>query len=242
MSSDASTQDVLSGFASDIPSDSLREAAATIVKGSGSSLEAVNAALAARGVAPLNTGSKDYAENRKDALTRDSNFMAKYSAGDPEAIAKLYAADVAVINGKGNLLDRAPSADDDRYGQLRNVVYANSPAETAIETADRVAAIASSLHMDGENAKTMIELQYQADRTLAPMTAEQRETWGDWQLQSLKSALGPDAEAKLTKASEVISRLRGQKTDIAATVRESGASIGFQLVSAAQNAAYRNEW
>jgi hypothetical protein len=193
-------------------------------------------------VAPLNPGSKDFAESQKEALVRDSNFMARYSAGDPAAIAQLYKADLAVMNGNGGLLDRAPSPTDDRYGQLRNVVYQNTSGEGAIETADRVAAIASSLHLDGENAKSMIELQYQTDREIASMTEDQKATWGDWQLESLKSALGPDAEAKLKVASDVISRLRGVKTDIAATVRESGSRIGLQLISVAQVQAHKNKW
>jgi hypothetical protein len=234
--------DALAGLPDNVSESAAREHVATLVRGDAISMEAAHSALTAKGFALLNGNSKEHALGHKESLTRDANFMARYSAGDPAAIAELYRADLAVLNGKGDLLDRSPSSSDSQYDQVRNVVYANTPGEGAIEAADRVADIASSLHLDGASAKSMIELQYQADRDTANMTAEQRETWGDWQLQSLKSALGPDADNKLKVASEVISKLRGVKTDVAGTVRESGAQIGLQLISVAQVQAYKNKW
>ena len=62
---------------------------------------------------------------------------------------------------------------------------------------------------------------------------------GEYQLQSLKSALGPDPDNVLEVASDVVRRLRGVKTEVAATVRESGSRIGLQVISVAQALAYK---
>jgi hypothetical protein len=224
------------------PQDVQREHLAAIVQGDGMSITDANALLQGKGFAPLNANSREYAEGQKEALLRDDNWRAAYSRGEPEAVAKLYQADLRIQVAFGKLTDRPPSSNDGRYDQLRNVVYQNVQGEGAGVVADRVADIAASLHLDAENAKSMAELSYAADRETANMSEDERATWGDWQLQSLKSALGPDADNKLKVASEVISKLRGVKTDVAATVRESGAQIGFILIATAQNAAYRNKW
>lgn len=234
--------DPLAGLGADVSQDVAREHVAAIVQGDGMSVTDANTLLRSKGFAELNNNSVEYAAGQKEALLRDAGFMARYSQGDPEAIAKLYQADLRISQSKGKLTDRSPSPDDERYGQLKNVVYANAPGEGAIEAADRVAAIAASLHLDAENAKSMAELSYAADRETANMSADERTTWGDLQLESMRQALGQDADKKIQTASEVISKLRGVKTDVAGTVRESGARIGFMLIATAQNAAYRNKW
>ena len=106
------TIDPLAGLSPELPEGTARDHAAALVKGGGVTLEAANAALSARGVAPLAANSREVAEAARAALLNDSAFTARYSAGDPEAIAKLFQADLRVQQSSGKLTDR-PTAPGD---------------------------------------------------------------------------------------------------------------------------------
>ena len=114
---------------------------------------------------------------RKKVCLQDIDWLAAYSKGSPEAVAKLYQMDLHVQQSSGRLTDRAPSSNDGKYDQLRNVVYSNTPGDGAAAVADRVADIAASLHLASESAKFMAELTYEANKATANMTDEQRATW-----------------------------------------------------------------
>ena len=75
-------------------------------------VEAANAALAARGAAPLTANSREMAEATREGLINDDDFAARYLRGDPEAVSQLYQADLRVKGSAGKLTDR-PAAPGD---------------------------------------------------------------------------------------------------------------------------------
>src|ERR1700723_1999002 len=88
--------DPLAGLATDLPEAVTRDHVAALVLGNGITLEAANAALAARGAAPLQSNSKEASKLAKSALMNDDAFRAAYIAGDPDAVAALFQADLRV--------------------------------------------------------------------------------------------------------------------------------------------------
>ena len=221
--------DPLAGLPADVSPDTAGEQAAAIVKGNGLSVDVANAALAARGFAPLNTNSLEYAEAQKQGLLQDSDWLAAYSKGNPEAIAKLYQADLRIRQASGRLIDRNPGAADQQYDQMKNEVYRQLPGPNADTYATELASVASSIGMAGPNAKSLAEDHFAAIRDTANLSAEEASAWGERETAAFHAALGEDAEKKLAEASKVLSQKSGRKLDLSAIARTNGARVAINL-------------
>jgi hypothetical protein len=225
--------DPLAGLG-EVSQDTAREHIATLVKGDGISIEAANAALRAKGFGELNTNSRDYAEGQKDALLRDDGWRAKYSAGDPEAITKLYQADLRIAQASGRLTDRTPSASDPQYDQARNVVHQNIPGDSTTYAAE-ISGLVSSLGMASENAKSLTEDHFAAIKATADLSVEEKAAWAEKEVTALHYALGEDAEAKITEASKILSQESGRKLDLNAIAKTNGVRVAMNLFFQSQS-------
>ena len=214
----------------DVPQDAARDHVAAIVKGNGISVEAANAALAARGFAPLNANSAEYAQGQKDALLNNSDFIAAYSKSDPEAIAKLFQADLRIQNASGKLTDRPLAPSDPGYDALRREVGNNVTDAAAYNTySTELTGLASSIGMRGDSAASLAEDHFQAVRHTAGMSKDEAAAYGEKEIASLHAAIGEGAEAKLAEASKVLSQKSGRKLDLDAIARTNSARVAVNL-------------
>jgi hypothetical protein len=197
--------DPLGGLPSDVGETTARDHAAVLVKGDGISVEQANAALAAKGFAPLNTNSAEYFSARKDALLGDGQFMAAYGRGDPDAISSLYQIDLRISQASGELTDRSIAPSDPAYDAVRREVGHNVTDAAAYNTySTELAGLASSIGMRGDSAASLAEDHFQALRETAGMSQDEVAAYGEKEVASLHAAIGESAEAKLAAASKVL--------------------------------------
>ncbi len=228
--------------------DTSRQHVADLVKSDTVSVDAANAALTAKGYAPLRTDSREYYQARFDALQRSDEFQKNLLANDPEAVSAFQAITTKLTQAQGKLLDKtappnAPSSPV--YDQLRRSIERALPGDnyaSVVEAQDAFATLASSLHMDGKNAAAMVEMIDSAGKATAGMTPEAKTNWSETELNGLRSNLGSEPDEILKVANETLHRLTGEKFDVAALTRSHGRNYGLQLVFHAQAAAFRNGW
>ncbi len=223
------TIDPLAGLP-DVPQDAARDHVAAIVKGNGITVEAANAALAARGFALLNTNSVEYAEAQKESLLRSDEFMRAYSQGDPSAIAKLYQADLRIGQASGKLTDRSIAPNDPSYDAVRREVGRNvSDVATYTTYANELTGLASSIGMPAASAASLAEDHFQAIRETAGLSADEAAAYGEKEVASLHAAIGEGAEQKLAEASKKLSAKSGRKLDLNAIARTNSARVAVNL-------------
>ncbi len=214
----------------DVPQDAARDHVATIVKGNGISVEAANAVLAAKGFAPLNANSVEYADAQKQGLLNSTEFMAAYSKGDPEAVAKLFQADLRIRQASGKLTDRPMAPSDPAYDAVRRAVGHNVTDATAYNTySTELTGLASSIGMPAASAASLAEDHFQAVRETAGMSQDEAVAYGEKEIASLHAAIGEGAEAKLAEASKVLSQKSGRKLDLTAIAATNSARVAVNL-------------
>lgn len=213
------------------------ENAAALVLGGGVTLDAANAALASRGAAPLAANSRDVAEAARSALLDDSAFVARYSAGDPEAVAKLFQADLRVQQSSGKLTDRPAAPGDYSFNVAAHMP--DAPAENVQHYVGELASLAASLQLPKESAQAPADGHFEAVKATAGMSAEEQGQYAQRETAALHGALGAHAEARIKAASDVLSKASGRKLDIAAIVQSNGASAALMLIHQAEVLARR---
>jgi len=231
------TIDPLAGLSPELPESTARDHAAALVKGGGVSLEAANAALTVRGAAPLAANTREVAEAARTALLNDSAFVARYSAGDPEAIAKLFQADLRVQQSSGKLTDRPAAPADYSFNVAAHMP--DAPAENVQNYAGELAKLAAAVQLPKESAQALVDDHFSAVKATAGMSGEEKAQFGQREMAALHNVLGADAEARIKAASETLARTSGRKLDIAAIVQSNGASVALTLIHQADVLARR---
>jgi hypothetical protein len=222
--------DPLGGLPSDVGESTARDHAAVLVKGDAVSVDAANAALAAKGFAPLNANSSEYFAARKEALLGDSEFMAAYGRGDPGAISSLYQIDLRISQASGKLTDRSIAQNDPAYDAVRREVGRNvTDAATYTTYSGELTGLASSIGMPPASAAALAEDHFQALRHTAGMSHDEAAAYGENEVASLHAAIGEGAEAKLAEASKVLSQKSGRKLDLNAIARTNSARVAANL-------------
>lgn len=236
--SDQGIIDPLAGIG-DVPEGAARDRAATLVLGNALTVEAANAALASKGHAPLTINSREYAEGAKAGLLNDSEFIAAYSKGSPEAIAALYQADLRIQQSNGKLTDKAPSPGDYNL-QMPHQVPAGAPAGMSETYSTEFANLASSIGLPQANANALVEDHFAAVAKTNAMSPEELSSWAEQQTAVLHAALGEGAEAQIAAASKVLSQKSGRSLDLGRIARSNGAGVAINLLFQAQTLIRRN--
>jgi hypothetical protein len=226
------TIDPLAGLAPELPETTARDHAAALVKGGGVSLEAANAALARRNAAPLTANSREFAETARTALLNDSAFVARYSAGDPEAIAKLFQADLKVQQSSGKLTDR-PTAPSD-YNLRVAPHLPDAPPDNVQHYGDELSKLAASIQLPAASAQALVDDHFAAVNATAGMSAEEEGQFAQRETAMLHAALGPNADERIKTASEILSKSSGRTLDLAKIVVSNGASVTLTLLQQAE--------
>lgn len=229
--------DPLAGLSNDLPENTAREHAAALVLGNGTSLEAANAALAARGMPGLTANSREAAEAARAGLLADSVFVTRYGAGDPEAIAKLFQADLRVQQSSGALMDRPAAAAD--YSLSVAPHMPDAPVEGVQSYSRELASLAAAVQLPKENAQALVDDHFAAVAATAGMSAEEKGQYAQRETAVLHNLLGADAGAQIKAASDTLSRASDRKLDLAAIVQSNGASVALTLFHQAQVLARR---
>jgi len=224
--------DPLAGLPAELPENVARDHAAALVKGGGVTLEAANASLAARNAAPLAANSRDVAEASRAALLNDSAFVARYSEGDPEAIAKLFQADIRVAQANGKLTDRPIAPGDYTLRVARHL--SDAPAETVQQYAGELASLAAAVQLPKESARALVDDHFAAVKATAGMSAEEQGHYAQRETAMLHAALGPNAEQQINVASDTLSKASGRTLDLAKIVCSNGASVALTLLQQAE--------
>jgi hypothetical protein len=225
--------DPLAGLSPELPADTARDHAAALVKGGGVTLEAANASLAARGAAPLTANSREFAEAARTALLKDDGFIAKYSQGDPAAIAKLFQADLRVQQSSGKLTDR-PTAPGD-YNLRVAPHLPDAPAANVQQYGEELSKLAASIQLPNENAQALVDDHFAAVKETAGMSAEEQGQYAVRETAMLHAALGPNAGERIKAASETLSKSSGRTLDLARIVVSNGASVALTLLQQAEH-------
>jgi len=202
------------------------------VLGNGITLEAANVALAARGAAPLMNNSKEAAELAKSALMSDEAFRAAYIAGDKEAVAALFQADLRVSQSSGKLTDRPVAPSDYKLPVAQHMPDA-SPANVQ-SYSDELSKLAASIQLPKESAAALTDAHFDAVRREATSTPDERSMFAQQQTTMLHTALGPDAEARIRAASDTLSKASGRTLDLSKIVNTNGASVALNLLFQAE--------
>jgi hypothetical protein len=226
------TIDPLAGLSPELPEGTARDHAAALVKGGGVTLEQANAALAARGAAALTTNSKEVAEAARAALLNDSAFVARYGQGDPEAIAKLFQADLRVQQSSGKLTDR-PTAPRD-YNLRVAPHMPDAPAANVQNYGEELSMLAASIQLPKESAQALVDDHFAAVSATADKSSEEQEQYAERETAMLHAALGPNAEERIKMASAVLSSTSGRTLDLAKIVGSNGASVALTLLQQAE--------
>ena len=228
----ATVIDPLAGVPPNASPEVARDHAAVIVKGRGVTIEQANAALVARGLAPLTANSAEMAEATRDALLNDSDFAARYLKGDPEAVAQLYQADLRVKGAAGKLTDRNLAPRD--YNNLKVAPHMpDAKPENVQAYGDGLAKLGSAIQLPKENLQALTDAHFAAMKATDGMTADERSTYAQDQTTTLHNALGADAEAQIAAATKTLTAA-GRPLDIAAIVKSNGAEAALILVHQAQ--------
>jgi hypothetical protein len=225
--------DPLAAAGPDASEESLRSYAAALVR-NGLNVDDANKHLAARKAAPLAANSSELAVQTKDRLMGDSEFVAKYLRGEPDAVARLTALDLKIAKGGGSLTDRdlAPADYD-----LASVDYRapGVPTEQVQEFKTEFGKLAAELKLPQEHANALVHAHMDAVAQMARMDDTEREVWGSQQTAILESALGTDADKQITAAEAMLQRARGFKMDLRRIVASNGAAVALQLIFSAQH-------
>jgi len=241
MSEQGIVADPLAGLG-EVPQDTAREHLAMLARGNAISVTDANTILAGKNFAPLKADALDFAQSQKDNLLADSDFAARYSRGDPAAMAQLYKADILITQSSGNLTDRAPDAS--QYDALRREVGYNVPDQAAYDTYSiELSGLASSLEIPPGSAETLAADHFRAlaettQRPLpkgGPMSAEEMANWGENQARDFAIALGNDPDATIKSANAILSTKSGRPLDLNKIVRSNGASVATILLFQAQS-------
>jgi hypothetical protein len=232
--------DPLAGLSLELPEGTARDHAAALVKGGGVTLEAANAALSARGAAPLAANSREVAEALRTALLHDSAFTARYSGGDPEAIATLFQADLRVQQSSGKLTDRPTSPGD--YNLRVALHLPDAPAESVQSYAGELASLAAAVQLTKESAQALVDDHFAAVNATAAMSVEEQGQFAERETAMLHCALGPDAEQRIKLASETLSKSSGRAMNLAKIVASNGASVALTLLQQAEVLAKRRAY
>jgi hypothetical protein len=222
------TIDALAGLSAELPADTARDHAAALVKGGGVTLEAANASLAARGAAPLAANSREVAEASRAALLNDGAFTARYSQGDPEAIAKLFQADLRVQQSSGKLTDRPVTPGDYNLRVAPHMPDAD-PAKVQAYS-EELSKLAASIQLPKESAQALVEDHFAAVSATDGKTAEEQAQYSQRETAALHQALGPNAEERIKAASTVLTKTSGRTLDLAKIVASNGASVALNFI------------
>lgn len=225
--------DPLAGLDAGISPDAARDHVAVLVKGGGIGLDQANAALAGRGAAPLTANSREMAEAQRDALLASDEFVKAYAASDPQAIAKLFQADLRVQQSSGKLTDR-PTRADEYTLNVAGYMPSDTPAERVLAYGKDLQDLSAAVQLPKESAQVLTDLHMAAVRREAVSTRDDNEAYGNEQTADLHAVLGADAEAKLKAASEILTNASGRKLDLSAIVRSNGAEMALMLYHQSQ--------
>jgi hypothetical protein len=229
--------DPLAGLSPELPEGTARDHAAALVLGNGTTLEAANAALAARGMAGLTANSREAAEAARAALLNDDGFRARYGQGDPSAIAALFQADLKVQQSAGKLTDR-PTAPSDYKLNVAQHLPPDMPPESVQGYGDELAKLAAAIQLPKESAAALVDSHFAAERETAVMSADERGMFAQEQTAMLHNALGANAGEQIKAATETFAKA-GRPLDIAKIVQSNGAEAALILVHQAQVLAAR---
>jgi hypothetical protein len=226
--------DPLAAAGPDASEASLREYAAALVR-NGMNVDEANKHLAARKAAPLAAGASELAVQTKERLIGDSEFVAKYLRGDPDAVARLTALDLKITNGGGNLTDRDLAPTDYDLASVDYRLPSNAPADEVKEFKTEFGKLASNLKLAPEHANALVHAHRDAVEQTARMDEAEREGWGHNQTAILESALGADADKQIAAAEATLQKARGSRMDLRKIVASNGASVALQLIQQAQH-------
>ncbi len=225
--------DPLAAAGSDASEASLREYAAALVR-NGMPVDEANRQLAARKAAPIVGNSTELACQTKEQLMGDSEFVAKYLRGDPDAVARLTALDLKIAKGGGSLTDRdlAP-ADYNLHIDYR--LPDNTPAAAVDGFRSEFAALSAELKLPPAHAQSLVHAHLDAVQQTGRMNDVEREVWGRAQTAVLESALGSDADAQIKAAETTLRKASRREMDLHKIVASNGAAVALQLIQQAQH-------
>jgi hypothetical protein len=224
--------DPLAGVPADASHEVARDHAAVIVKGRGVTIEQANAALVARGAAPLTANSAELAEATRDALINDSDFAARYLRGDPEAVSQLYQADLRVQQSNGKLTDRNLAPTD--YNNLKVAPHMPDAKPDNVKAyGEDLAKLGAAIQLPEKNLQSLTDAHFNAMKTLNGMTADEASMYGQRQVADLHAVLGADAEAQIAAATKTLTDA-GRPLDIAKIAASNSAEVALILVHQAQ--------
>jgi hypothetical protein len=224
--------DPLAGLSPELPEGTTRDHAAALVKGGAVTLDAANAALTARGAAPLAANSREVAEIARAALLNDSAFTARYGHGDPEAIAKLFQADLRVQQTSGKLTDRPAIPGD--YDLRVAPHMPDAPPAEVLTYGEELSKLAASVQLPKASAQALVDDHFAAVSATAGMSAEEQGQYAQQETAALHQALGPKAEERMKAASIVLTKTSGRNLDLAKIVASNGASVALTLLHQAE--------
>jgi hypothetical protein len=214
--------------------DMAREHIARLVVG-GLDPEQANKSLAAHGMAPLQTGTRDYHEARKEALTSNPEFRAKVLAGDPEANSRLLQLDMQITSAKpGKMTDTTAPASSPAYDAARREMGYHLPNAATYDAYDEdIVSMLADCGMPGRNAASLMEDHFAAIHEVENLTDEELEQWGDQQLKAFSDAVG--GEAAIKAATEKLRAKSGRPNiNLADIAKSNGARVALNLFFTAQ--------
>ena len=225
--------DPLAAAGPDANEESLRAYGAALVR-NGASVEEINRHLTARKAAPLAGNSTELASQAKEQLMGDSEFVAKYLRGDPDAVAQLTALDLKIAKGGGSLTDRdlAP-ADYNLHIDYR--LPDNAPAAAVDGFRSEFAALSAELHLPQDHAQSLVHAHLDAVQQTNRMSEVEKEAWAREQTGILESALGSDADAQIKTAETTLRKASRREMDLHKIVSSNGAAVALQLIQQAQH-------
>jgi hypothetical protein len=209
--------------------DAVREHAARLVVGGGTTIEAANQALQKRGFAPIQGDVREYHEQRKAALTDNAEFRSKVLAGDVEANARLLQLDIAITNARpGRMTDKAaPLASREYDGMRRTIGYNTSSPELAQAYETDIGDWLAKTGMPGRNAEALMADHFEATKQTAAMDEEQRGYWADRELRFFLDAIGGEQVAKA--ASQKLAARASRPIDLVTICRSNGSRVALTL-------------
>jgi hypothetical protein len=217
-----------------ISEDIAREHVARLVVG-GLDPEQANRSLAAHQMAPLQVGTRDYHEQRKEALTSNSEFRSKVLAGDPDATAKLLQLDLQITSAKpGKMTDKTAPASSPAYDAARREMgYRLSDAATYEAYDKDIVGMLADCGMPGKNAAALMEDHFAAVKQMENMTDEELAQWGEKELKTFSDAVGGDAAIKAA-TEKLRAKSRRPNINLANIAKSNGARVALNLFFTSQ--------
>lgn len=229
--------DPISELQAEASPEDAREIAAALVRSGQMNITDANRHLANRGAVPLVEGSLEQIKSEKARLMNDYNFRKWTQNGDPDpdAVRSLTELNAKIARANGQLTDRpAEPASAYRFDTGSRPEFRDVPDAEILKTDQDATLWAQSLQLSPSVAAELVSAARDADAR----PVEQREAWGSEQERLFARVVGPDYEARVEAATQVLREVSGrQKIDLTNLIRTAGAETAVTLLHQAEHLA-----